>query len=553
VSGSEGEALRRFLERRTGFALPDERWAWLAPRFLDRLEGRGFTRVADYVRYLEEDPLGRAEVDEVIDALTVRKTEFFRNPAVFQALEDLVLPRLLARPAGASVWSAGCATGEEPYSIAMVARSLARDAGEPAAGESSCYILGTDIVGDALATAREGSYPRAALEGVPERFRRFVHVVGGRAWVREEVRAAVELTMHNLIHDDLPLPASGAWDVISCRNVLIYFGLEQSREVVGRLTEVLAPGGVLFLGHAEVLTGIERDFEVVFHGDAFFYRKRAGRPASRRHRRPGTRRLLRPASRRLERPAGRADRPPADAPTTPAPLSGAGRHDVPTTSRPLPGGGRHDAPTDAFARRRTSGRGVTPTRAFPRGDTSRFPPKAGGDDETRAEGRPGERRRDALLQAQLRLDGGDEDGAVRILQASVEQDPRWAAPRVLLAEAHLRAGELARAHHQLETATAADPLDRRAHRLLGELKARQGDAAAAELSLRRALYLEPDDVLARAALAEVYRAAGKTTRAQREARNTLRSLRDLDPQRRRTLLAGEDEAAVRERCEGLLG
>jgi chemotaxis methyl-accepting protein methylase len=137
------EALRDFLQRETGFLIPAGRWAFLAPRFLARLEGRGFTTIHDYLRYLKGDPRGRTELEELLVLLTVRKTSFFRNPASYLALTHEVLPRLArGRSPGTPVclWSAGCSTGEEPYSLAMVARDVLSPLGH------SSYVLATDIV-----------------------------------------------------------------------------------------------------------------------------------------------------------------------------------------------------------------------------------------------------------------------------------------------------------------------------------------------------------------------------------------------------------------------
>ena len=271
-----GQDLRAFLERKTGFAIPQDRWEWLVGGFLERLRGRGFTDDAEYVAYLEQDPRGDAELEELFNALTIRKTSFFRNPACFQALEELVLPAALARQQARpiSIWSAGCSTGEEAYSLAMVARHVL--------GDAPFYVLGTDIASEALVRARQGSYPARAAEAIPDRFQRYLTVVGGRTWVREELRAATEFASHNLAIDAVPRSAGGRWDVIACRNVLIYFGVEQTREVLRRFADALVPGGALFLGHAEVFTDAEPEFEVVFHGQTFFYRRTdAGQPAAR--------------------------------------------------------------------------------------------------------------------------------------------------------------------------------------------------------------------------------------------------------------------------------
>lgn len=505
----EERAFRRFLERATGFVIPEDRWRFLAPRFLDRLDGRGFADVGAYIAYLERDSLGRTEMEEIFEILTVRKTSFFRNPASFDALGQEVLPalaRAATSPLPISIWSAGCSTGEEPHSIAMVADAALRPLGR------SYYILATDIVKEALATAREGLYPEHALSGVPPDYRHYLEVKGGRVRVRDGVRESVEFAEHNLVHQVLPRSAVGPWDVIFCRNVFIYFGLPQAREVLRRFTNVLAPGGVLFLGHAEVFPEIEQDYEVVFWGDTFYYRKRVDPRVA----------PVRASSAPLARPKPtlpadqqetRVMRRPRLVPPEPTPAR-------PTKLRQPPGSPFGDPITESGFRVRR-GQGDTPTRAFTRGDTPRRI-------ETRTIPRFREQPalpRELVVQAEHRLAVGDLEGAGRALRAAVSRAPRWAQPRLLLAEVYMQRGDHEYAARQLETAVEVEPLDARAHHLLGKLRASQGDHPRAEVSLRRALYLEPDFVDARYALAQTYRAQGQRDRACRELRNAIRTLR----------------------------
>lgn len=505
-AGEQGE-LRAFLERRTGFAIPPDRWEFLAPRFLGRLAGRGFDDVSAYVRYLEHDPLGAIELEELFCALTVRKTGFFRNQVCWEALAG-VLPELCrerspSRPV--AMWSAGCATGEETWSMAMVARAVLPPDGP------GCYVLGSDIVQEALARAREGSYPAASLEEVPPAYRRFATLVGARAWVRQELREATEFTRHNLVTDPYPRPAGGVWDVVFCRNVLIYFGLPQAREVLERFEAVMAPGGCLFLGHAEVFTDVEPTWEVVFRGETFFYRRRAPE--------------LRVLTGRSATPA----RPPAPLPEV-----------------------FHEAPTERFSGLPAPRRGETPTRAFPRGGGQLLAALGEADADTRADVRPEEGQETALLQAQRQLLDEDLEGSARTLRGVVARAPAWAPARSLLAEVSERLGQLELAVRQAEVAVELSPLDPWAHHRLGRLRLRNGSPARAEMALRRALYLEPDLLPARWSLAEALRAAGRPDRAGRELRNVLRSLRTLPPERLLQLSGGEAAPALRRRCEQAL-
>lgn len=155
--------------------------------------------------------------------------------------------------------------------MAMVARAVLPPDGP------GCYVLGSDIVQEALARAREGSYPAASLEEVPPAYRRFATLVGARAWVRQELREATEFTRHNLVTDPYPRPAGGVWDVVFCRNVLIYFDDVSRRRVIDMFYDRLLPGGFLLLGHSESLLNVSTAFELVHLKEDLVYRKPRGR------------------------------------------------------------------------------------------------------------------------------------------------------------------------------------------------------------------------------------------------------------------------------------
>lgn len=575
---AEGEgAFRAFLQRRTGFVMPEDRWRFLAPRFLGRLRDRGFRDVEAFVRYLEHDPRGRTELEEIYNILTVRKTSFFRNPSTFAALERAVLPPLAAsRRSGAwpvSIWSAGCSTGEEAYSIAMVATQVL------GAGDPSFHVLATDIVQEALARARQGVYSEAAAQEVPAAYRRHLRMVGGMARIEDEVREKVEFAGHNLVHDPAPRPATGAWDVIFCRNVLIYFSVEQAREILERFARVLAPGGALFLGSAEVFLDMELDYEVVFWGDTFYYRRRAEpRAASRSARVTLADATPPPAEPRTPPPVDRAadtrplSRDAVDTPTRPMlrgdvlagdrlralegrrparPRSESGRWRRPGDSRRTPAS-HHDAPTARIDV--GSGTGETPTRAFSRAWPARVDVDVDGPvDETRADVRvAGALPHEHVLEAERRLDADDREGAARALRAAITRAPRWARPRVLLARLFLRSGEVDQAVRQLEVAAEVEPLDPRAHYLLGKVRLDQRDAARAEESLRRALYLDPDFLVARWALARLFEQTGRADRACKELRTVMRALRKPGSRFTRDALDGFSPDDLSARCEAAI-
>lgn len=479
---SQEQELRRFLERSTGFDIPGDRWAFLAKGFLSRIQTRGFKNVAAYLDYLRRDPMGRNELEELFGLLTVRTTSFFRNSASYDALAQEVLPTLaggLNRSHPISIWSAGCSTGEEPYSIAMVAEAALAGLGR------DYYVLATDIVKEALDRARRGTYRETVAGGIPPDYRHFVEVVGGKAKVSEKLQKRIEFLEHNLVHDRLPRSALGTWDVIFCRNVFIYFSQEQSLEIVRRFHQALTPGGVLFLGHAEVFPGLERHFDVVFWGDTYYYRKRPDPRVA------PVQAKTAPVTRPLPRPL-------------PAPVEDETTV-TRTFRRPSP---RPRAQPSSETRSWRNGT-ETPTRAFRR----ELEPK---------------RPYSLVARAEAEEGTGDDEAAARSLRAAISSAPRWAIPRIALARIHERRQQLSQAAAELQTAVEVEPLCTDAHVALGRLRRIQGECARAEVSLRRALYLDPDRVEARYDLAQVFLDLGRKERACRELRNVIRSLRGLD-------------------------
>ncbi len=229
---------------------------------------QGFTAFRDYYRHLKGDASGEAMV-ELIDALTTNHTSFFREQAHFDFLVHRVLAEHTAVPL--RIWSAASSTGEEPYTIALTAR-------EYLGSQSPVlpHILATDISTRVLANARLGMYQTERFQGAPAPWLRKHLLCGEGRWtgwykMRPEIRAMVEFQRVNLIE---PLPDVGRFAVIFCRNVMIYFSRGTQEQVVNRLTEHLEPGGYLFVGHSEGLTGIQHSLQQV---QPAIYRKRGGK------------------------------------------------------------------------------------------------------------------------------------------------------------------------------------------------------------------------------------------------------------------------------------
>ncbi|WP_206951274.1 CheR family methyltransferase [Trinickia acidisoli] len=227
---------------------------------------RYFDRFADEAWLQSELPLLARE-------LTVTETYFFRNTDQFAAFSALVLPRVLAaRGTGCRILSAGCASGEEPYSLAIAARE-----GFPEDSDL-VEITAVDINPIALGKAAQGRYSNWSLRDTPKSIKDKWFTTDGSDYVLDAgVRRAVRFTAGNLAREDRTFWQPSRFDVVFCRNVLMYFCPEQAREAIDRITRVLTPGGYLFLGHAETLRGLSNDYQLCHTHGTFYYRRKAER------------------------------------------------------------------------------------------------------------------------------------------------------------------------------------------------------------------------------------------------------------------------------------
>lgn len=263
------ERLRRLLADRAGLVFDDSRRDSLSYAVADRMSAAGAPSLDEYLAAVEKPR--STEVQALLDDVTIPETYFLRNAPQFQALRHYVIPELVRRAAENGrrirVWSAGCSTGEEAYSIAILLRELLP------LGEWDVQVVGTDISTKALAAARAGRYGPRSLGPVDDDMRkRWFTQLGEEFVVSPEIKALVEFRHHNLVADAAPF-GPGQADLVLCRNVTIYFGRETTRALMKRMHGCLRIDGYLFLGHSETLWQISDDFRLVALGEAFVYRR----------------------------------------------------------------------------------------------------------------------------------------------------------------------------------------------------------------------------------------------------------------------------------------
>ncbi|MBW2709637.1 MAG: protein-glutamate O-methyltransferase [Deltaproteobacteria bacterium] len=243
--------------RECGINLQSGKEALVRARLTKRLRVLKIEGFKEYVKYLESHNGGK-ELGLLVDVMTTNKTSFFREVAHFDFLCEKILPKLTKKRM--RFWSAACSSGEEPFSLAMLLLENI-----PNIRSKDIKILATDISPTILGKARKAVYQEGAFQDLPTGFLRkyFVEIQNGgsRAYqVSNDVRRMVRIAKLNLMES---WPVKGPFNVIFCRNVMIYFDRLTQEKLVNRFWELLEPGGYLFVGHSEGLSGVKHKFQYV--------------------------------------------------------------------------------------------------------------------------------------------------------------------------------------------------------------------------------------------------------------------------------------------------
>ncbi len=273
LSEQEFEHVSSLAKQKFGLDLRRGKESLVCARLGKKMREANCKSFQEYFRHVSQDSSGLA-LTNLIDALTTNHTSFLREPQHFEFLRVIAAKRMAARDR-IDIWSAACSTGEEPYSICFYLLEEARkQPANPAA--ASFRILASDISTRALSTAKQGIYGEDRIQGLDEEWKRRYLLRGhgpqaGSYRIKPDVARLVEFRRVNLIEK---LLLDRRFPVIFCRNVMIYFDKATQEKVVSQLAEYLEPGGYLFVGHAESLTGVSHALEYVRPA---IYRKPGGR------------------------------------------------------------------------------------------------------------------------------------------------------------------------------------------------------------------------------------------------------------------------------------
>jgi len=271
MSAEQFHLLRDHVYAYCGILVREDMKFVMERRLWPRLEALGLADFGAYHTYLRQDPQRRAELESAVEALTTHETYFFREPVQLKAFSEEILPMLHQRNAATKrlrIWSAGCSTGEEAYTVAILLK-------ESRLFESwEVEVYGSDISRRVLATARRAEYgPSSMRVATPDLTSRyFIPLEANRVRVRDDVRGWVSFGHLNLLDVESCLLVP-RMDVVFCRNVMIYFDLPARQRVLQVFSEKLVPGGFLMLGHSENLLNLGADFELVHLRSDLVYRK----------------------------------------------------------------------------------------------------------------------------------------------------------------------------------------------------------------------------------------------------------------------------------------
>ena len=277
ITSKEYQEFREFLEASSGIALGENKQYLVNSRLSCLVTEMKLTSVGELIECVKHD-MNPGLRERIVDAMTTNETLWFRDYFPFEILKSHILPELSGpRTRPVRIWSAACSSGQEPYSMSMTTQEYLQ--AKPGSLSCDVQITATDISPSVLKHAREGIYDAMALaRGLSdERKKRFFDVQGkagdikAKVWqVKPEIRKRIIFSEMNLMKKDYL--ALGKFDVIFCRNVLIYFSAELNREILARFAQVLEPGGYLCLGASESVSGYVNFFETVRYQGGLVYR-----------------------------------------------------------------------------------------------------------------------------------------------------------------------------------------------------------------------------------------------------------------------------------------
>jgi chemotaxis protein methyltransferase CheR len=477
LDNSQLSQLSALIAARMGLHFPEPRWHDLERGLVLAAAASGFADVHGYCHWLLSDSLPSSHIEELSTHLTIGETYFFREKPTLNALREHVLPELIyARRASTKhlrIWSAGCCTGEEAYSGAMLLNQLI-----PELDEWMVTILATDINPKFLCKAVEGVYGEWSFRDAPANIkaRYFTQNTAGRFEIAPAIKKQVKFSVLNLVEDSYPSSRTNtnAMDVIFCRNVLMYFAPEQAKKVVRKLYDSLVEGGWLIVSLGEASHLLFSDFDAVQFPHAILYQKRQG--VSPVFEQPLKDHIGERLTRYVKVHPQAHWREQAALFTAPTEIDNRHASNVELALSPqLPEANPH------------------------------------------------------ISTSQAMVEQGHYDEAEKAAHLELVEKPEDAVALMLLARICANQGRLDEALTWCNRSLAADRLNLRAHYLYATIQEERGEIHEAVKALKRALYLHPEFILAHFALGYLARRQGKKQEADRHFANMFALLNRYQP------------------------
>jgi chemotaxis protein methyltransferase CheR len=498
---------RELILNRSGLYFPEKKKSDLAIGLFKALEDAPQTAsgIDSYYNFLKEaaTPEAQKEMDRLINLLTIGETHFFRDSAQFDALSNHVLPELIARKRTAAgsidpvfsphlrLWSAGCSTGEEPYSLAILLRELIPDI-----ERWQVLILATDINRDSLKRAQGGLYTNWSFREARAKTMRSLYFSreGKRYRLRDKIRRMVTFAHLNLIEDDYPSIRNNtvSMDLIICRNVTIYFAEPTTRQVIQRFYNALVPGGWLVVGHAEPSLTIYRAFQARNYPNTLLYQK-TGQPTSWPE---DWKKLETTPSLKVSHPSLISKTSPA----APKPI---------LTERMPPAIQPKKSKLSSLSQTKTL-TSIPETKKYQKASDS-----------------------DPCKVAETLLNEGRSVQVIDTLESNLEELPTdvQAFARCLLARAYANQGQWDKARYWGESALKLDNLLSEAYYILAMVDEHEGEIEQAIDKLKKVIYLDRQKPLPYFNLAMLHKKQRQVPQAQRALNNVIRILSQWAPEK----------------------
>lgn len=275
MTNEEFLLFRGIIYNESGMYFKDAKREFIESRIRKRLKANNIRSVYQYYKYITGNCEGKKEMLTLLNALIIGETSFFRNRPQFDLFREKVVPEIIeerkkTNSRSIKIWSAGCSTGQETYTIAMECLEAMEKYQGPGAALPSIEIIGSDISLSALKTAKDGIYPKERVDGIEEKYlKKYFNANGESYAVMDKIRQCTIFDFHNLKNEN----GFKELDVIFCRNVMIYFDLAEQKRLIDKFYSSLRPEGYLLIGHSETLQGIDNRFRFTYFNKGTAYKR----------------------------------------------------------------------------------------------------------------------------------------------------------------------------------------------------------------------------------------------------------------------------------------